>query len=307
MTLEGAEPPEESEAVERAIQRLARAHGSEINALRAQYVMERLLFRLSKSPGTKTFVLKGAMAFRVFAGNLHRPTQDLDFLGFGEPSPEAVAALVRDALAVEVSRDGLEFDQDSVKATEIREGQEYGGVRVTVRGGLGRIPISVRLDVGFGDAVTPEPIQSTFPALLGHAQPEILSYPPETIVAEKLEATCRLGMANSRLKDYYDIYYVHRHFEMRGAVLREAIRNTFTRRNTPISDGIPVGLSDEFATDPEKQALWDGFRSRHLVDDAPEALSELIQEIREFVDPVLAAASGRIEAPNTWTDGDGWS
>lgn len=301
------DPPGEPEAVERAIQKLARERGLEINALRTQYAMERLLYRLSKSPGTREFVLKGAMAFRVLSGDLHRPTQDLDFLGFGDPRPELVAELVRAAIAEEVPSDGLEFEQDSITATEVREAQEYGGVRVVVRGGLGRIPVTVRLDVGFGDAVTPEPVAAAFPALLGHPEAQIRSYPPETMVAEKLEAICRLGRANSRLKDYYDLYYISTHFETNGAILCAAIRNTFVRRSSAIPDGVPVGLTDEFASDPDKQSLWDGFRSRHLVDDAPRLLPELMQQVRDYLELPLAAASGRVDAPSAWTVGEGWS
>ena len=158
------------------------------NALLTQYAIERFLYRLSKSDLAERFVLKGAMLFRVWSGSPHRPTKDLDLLGYGEASPTAVADAVRQVIATSVADDGLMFDPDSVLATEIREAQEYGGIRVKLVARLGNARIPMQIDVGFGDAITPEAATCPYPTLLGTDAPQLRMYPVETVVAEKLQA-----------------------------------------------------------------------------------------------------------------------
>ena len=238
-------PPQDAVAVHRGLLAVARNRKADFNAILVQYAIERLIDRLSRSVEARRFVLKGAMLFRVWAGELHRPTKDVDFLGSGEATPAAVAEAFRRICAVEVG-DGLRFDLESIMTQEIREEQDYGGVRVGVVAYLAHVPITVRIDVGFGDAITPEASRHSFPTLLGHPAASILTYPPETVVAEKVEAMCKLGLVNSRMKDYADIIAISRRFEIGGDALAQAFRATFERRGTRLPTNVPIGLSREF-------------------------------------------------------------
>jgi len=250
-------------------------------------------------------MLKGAMLFRVWTGELHRPTKDVDFLGHGDPSPAVVADAVRTIVSVETD-DGLRFALETISAEEIREEQEYEGVRVTVTAYLAHVPITVRIDVGFGDAVTPEAAQRPFPTLLGHDAPSILAYPPETSIAEKVQAMCKLGIINSRMKDYHDIILISRRFEFSGETLARALHATFHRRNTRLPAGTPTGLSEEFGRDDEKRRQWNAYLTRMSIDDMPTSLPEVIMKTQTFVLPAVNAAAGTGLTPGHWNPASGW-
>ena len=179
-------------------------------------------------------------------------------------------------------------------------------MRVTVTAYLAHVPITVRMDIGFGDAVTPPATALPFPTLLGHDPPVIRAYPPETAVAEKVEAMCTLGIINSRMKDYCDLIAISRGFEIDGQSLTEAIQATFQRRGTPLPDGIPTGLSEEFAEDAGKQRQWIGYLGRTKLDTVPRSLTDAIAVVRGFVLPALAAASGVGSPPDRWRPSAGW-
>jgi len=189
-------------SVQQRLLNLRAKTGEDANALFTQFAIERFLYRLSRSSLADWFVLKGAMLFRAWSGSLHRPTKDVDLLGFGEPTPAAVVAMIRQILTTAVEDDGIVFDADSVKAKEIRENQEYGGIRTMFTAKLNKAVIPLQSDVGFGDAITPAAEDRTYPVLIGMAAPKLRMYPVETVVAEKLEATVKLGMINSRMKDF---------------------------------------------------------------------------------------------------------
>jgi hypothetical protein len=300
-----ATPPQDAVAVHRGLLSVARDRKADFNAILVQYAIERLIDRLSRSIEARRFVLKGAMLFRVWTGELHRPTKDVDFLGHGEATPSAVAESVRRICAVEVG-DGLRFDLDSIATEEIREEQDYGGVRVAVVAYLAHVPITVRIDVGFGDAVTPEASQQSFPTLLGHPAASILIYPPETVVAEKMEAMCKLGLINSRMKDYADIIAISRRFEIGGDVLAQAFRATFERRGMRLPTDVPIGLSREFGADAEKESQWIGFLKRMRIVDMPASLAEAVASVEAFTLPALHAAAGVRPSPGRWVPGVGW-
>jgi len=259
--------------------------GEDFNALLTQYAIERFLYRLSRSSHRDRFVLKGAMLFRVWSGTLHRPTRDVDLLGYGEPTPAAVSATIREIITTAVDDDGIVFVAD-----EIRESQEYGGVRVTFQAVLDGAVIPMQVDVGFGDAVTPLPKESIYPVLLGMDEPRLRMYPVETVVAEKLEAAVKLGMVNSRMKDFYDLLVIFRHHHYDGEVLVRAVVETFTRRGTMLPLALPVCLSDVFGTDPEAAKLWTAFLRRMDLQNEPADFAAVIQEVRDRLWPILLAA-----------------
>jgi len=263
--------------------------GEDFNALPTQFAIERFLYRLSQSPLADRFVLKGAMLFRVWSGSLHRPTKDVDFLGSGEATTTAVAAMIRQIITTVVEDDGILFDADSVQVEEIRENQEYGGIRVTFTATLEKAVIPLQADIGFGDAITPAAEDRVYPVLMDMAAPRLLMYPVETVIAEKLEAVVKLGMINSRMKDFYDLLVIFRQYPYDDRLLIRAVAKTFARRGTPLPREIPPGLSDEFGSDPTANRLWREFLTRMKLENQPIDFAVVISTIRHRLWPTLAA------------------
>ena len=273
-------------SIRQQLQNLARERDESFDQMLVNYALERVLYRLSQSPHRNRFVLKGALLFRLWFGLAQRSTRDADFLGFGSSEPEEFADIFRQ-LAGMVEEDGLVFDTASVQAEDIRKMADYPGVRVSMTAMLSKSRIKVQCDIGFGDAVTPAPLQQTYPTLLNMPAPVLAVYPLETVVAEKMETIVKLTSFNSRMKDYFDIWVLMRYENLDRSVLPEAIRATFARRNTALPLTLPVGLSSSFAS--EKQAMWQAFLTRSAL-SAP-SLAEVLDEVREQCWLVLQAAS----------------
>ena len=227
-----------------------------------RYALERFLYRLGTSQYADRFVLKGAMLLAVWGGGPHRPTRDLDFLGYGEFSDEQLIDSFRQICRTQVEPDGLAFNIEGIRVTEIREQEEYNGRRVQFVAELGSTRIPIQVDIGFGDTVTPEVHEISYPTLLEFPAPKIRAYPRESVVSEKLQAMVSLGMANSRMKDFYDIRMMAQQFPFEGEVLVEAIKRTFDRRRTEIPKQLPMALSDEFVSDSDKIKQWEAFLNR---------------------------------------------
>lgn len=256
----------------------ADAAKQDFNLTLTHYGLERLLYRLSVSEHAQNFLLKGALLFMLWYDVPQRPTRDADLLGLGPEDIDSVTAAFRDMCALEVD-DGIIFDAGTVKATEIRKDAGYGGVRVELRATLDGARIALQVDIGFGDVVTPAPESVMYPVLLDDLPPpSLLAYPKYTVVAEKFQALCALGMANSRMKDYFDLWVLLREGDLDDAELVRAIHATFTRRRTAMPEGIPTGLSDGFAADAGKQAQWRAFVNKNKLDAI--ALAELVQTLR---------------------------
>ncbi len=261
----------------------ARMRGEDFQLVLDRYAVERLLYRLSISPHREQFLLKGALLFALWFDQPHRPTRDADLLGFGPPNPERLTAIIAELCAIE-GDDGLRFDVGSMVVEPIREEAAYEGLRIRLLALLGDARCHVQWDVGFGDAVTPAPADVTYPVLLeGMPAPRLRVYPRETVFAEKLEAIASLGIANSRMKDYFDLLALLREGAMDNAVLADAVRATFERRGTALPDGVPFGLTDAFATDAQKQAQWNAFLRRNRL-EAPQ-LATVVAELRQFLVP----------------------
>lgn len=265
------------------------------------------MYRLASSEISDQFVLKGAMLFAVWAESPYRPTRDLDLLGFGEASIDRMAEIFQQLCKLAVEPDGLDFDAESVRVSEIREGQSYPGLRVKLIALLGTAKIPVQVDIGFGDAITPEATEIDYPTLLDLPAPRIRAYPPETIVAEKLQAIVTLGMQNSRMKDFYDLWVITRQFSFDGATLVRAVGATFKRRRTDIPNIMPIGLSDEFASDVHKTTQWKAFLARSQLKQTEIELRQVINELRTFVMPVLDAAANARDFVHSWISGGPWT
>lgn len=294
-------------SVRQRLLNVAKARREEFQRVLTRYGVERLLYRLGHTPAGEQFVLKGAMLFAVWEGTPYRPTRDVDFLAYGDSTPEAIAEVFRAACAVEVEADGLIFDPRTVQAQPIRDRQEYAGVRVTLSAVLGTARVPLQVDVGFGDAVTPAADWVTFPVLLpGLPAPRVRAYPAETVVAEKFQAMVALGIANTRLKDFYDVWVIAGTRSFDGEVLAAAIGATFARRQTPLPIGHPVALTGDFTRDQDKKAQWRAFLSRTGVTNAPDDLANVVDRIAAFVLPPAAAhrRGSRFEA--RWAPATEW-
>ena len=196
--------------------------------------MERFLYRLSQTEHVDSFVLKGALLFRIWGTPDSRATRDIDFLAYLDNSPDKLAAIIHNVCAADSLDDGLEFDPETVQAQRIKEDADYEGVRIRFRGQLGNARIHMQVDVGFGDLIHPDAVQVDYPALLDLPAPSLRIYPPETVVAEKAEAMVHLGSLNSRMKDFHDIWRMSQQFNFKGTDLCEALRGTFAKRETAV-------------------------------------------------------------------------
>jgi predicted nucleotidyltransferase component of viral defense system len=270
--------------------RLSTERREDFQLLLTRYANERLLYRLAKSHHGAQFVLKGAALFTLWTGHPHRATRDLDLLAFGDATEARVRAVFQDVIGLDVPDDGVVFEVASLDVGPIREDQEYGGVRVTLVATVTSARVRLQIDVGFGDAITPAAQVVEFPALLEFRAPKLRAYPPETVIAEKLDAMVQLGMANSRMKDFFDIAFLSRTFDFDGDLLARAIRTTFERRGTALPEGLPLAFTSTFAEDVTKQAQWRAFLRKSGATVAAEGLPDVVAAISAFLSKPLQAA-----------------
>ena len=283
---------------------LARRRGVELQLVLSEFAIERLLYRLGVSSYADRFVLKGAALFRLWSGDDRRATWDLDLLGHGPSAVQDMVAVVRDLCAVS-SDDAIAFVADSVQGEEIRGPDEYPGVRVRLHALLAQARIPVQIDVGFGDAVFPEPVHQVVPALLDHAPARVLVYAWEAVIAEKVEAIVSLGVTNSRMKDFYDVYRLAQSMQFEAATLIRAVHTTFERRGTPLPPGEPLALAATFIAAPQRQTQWRAFLRRGRLHSAPDAAA-LTGVLRGFLLPVIQAAARREAFTAHWMPGGPW-
>jgi hypothetical protein len=299
-------PKDMAASVRQRLLNLSRRSGEDFQRLLTRYGMERLLDRLSRSEHAPRFVLKGALLFGLWTGELLRPTRDIDLLGFGDSGAEGIAEVFRSLCALEVADDGLVFSAETISVEPIREDQEYGGQRVKFEARLGQARIDLQVDIGFGDAITPGAESVAYPTLLGMEPPRLRAYPRETVVAEKLEAMVQLGMANSRMKDFFDLAVLGRTFAFAGPVLRDAIVATFRRRGTAVPTDLPIALGDAFAKDGAKLAQWKAFVSRNGLEARAGDLGQVIGELAGFLGPPLLAAAKGAGFERRWEPAGPW-
>lgn len=259
---------------------LARQRGEPFQVLLTRFVLERLLYRVSLTAHRERFVLKGAMLLTSWFADPLRPTQDLDLLGSGNSDADAMLAVFREVCTVEVE-DGVSFDVAALTVEPIREELEYGGLRLKTNAMIDGARIRVVVDVAFGDAV--EPTEMDLPVLLDMPAPRLRAYPPETVIAEKFQAMVVLGRANSRMKDFYDIWVLSRSNDFTGDALAKAIHATFGRRQTSIPTDAPDCLTLAFARDPAKQQQWASFVAD--VAAKPGSLEDVVAALEGFLMP----------------------
>jgi predicted nucleotidyltransferase component of viral defense system len=283
----------------------SRAQGRPFQEILQYFAMERFLYRLSKSPSSDRFVLKGALLLTAWRAPQSRPTMDIDLAGRTSNELDHIAELVGAVCEVVVEPDGVEFNRASIEASRIKEDADYEGVRVKFHATLAKARIPMQIDIGFGDVIVPGPTEVEYPTLLDFPAPVLQAYPRETVIAEKLEALTKLGLLNSRMKDYYDLALLSRMYSFEGENLIEAIIATFRHRGTSI-EAEPVGLTDAFYADPARAIQWRAFVRRSRFTEEPGDLEKLVAEVRLFGLAILAAAAGERPFKDRWRAGGPW-
>lgn len=272
---------------------IAKAEGANFNLVLVRFALERLLYRLSQSEYADRFLLKGALLFALWYDLPHRPTRDADLLGFGASDLESITRTFREIAATEVE-DGIAFDPASVTVEEIRKEAGYAGARVLIAAEIAKARCRTQIDIGFGDAVTPGPVQAVYPVLIDDLPaPRLRTYPVYTVVSEKVHAITLLGMANSRVKDYFDLWVLLDRESLSPHTLAQAIAATFVRRGLAVPGALPIGLTDEFADDPTRQSLWAAFLKKNELAAVP--LGEVVSRVRVSLEPVLGQAASLAE------------
>ncbi len=267
--------------------------------------MERFLYRLSRSTHAGKFVLKGALMFTAWQAPVTRPTMDIDLLGITDNSIDAIVAVVKDICMQAVDPDGLVFDPESVSAERIVEDADYAGVRVLLRGTLGTARIAMQIDIGCGDVIVPGSEMTDYPTILELPAPRLRGYSRESAIAEKFEAMVKLGVINSRVKDFFDIWLLTRQFDFEGRTIAQAIGKTFSTRGTTIP-AEPVALTGDFAREPARQTQWQGFVRKNRLQDAPVSFVDIVEAIEAFLGPIarVLASGGEFkglwDAPGPW-------
>lgn len=270
------------------------------------YGMERFLYRFSRSQYADKFILKGALMFTVWQLPQRRTTLDIDFLAHYDNNIAAIEKVIRDVCKISVISDGLVFDSAAIKGQKIKEDADYEGVRVKFRGFLERACIPMQIDVGFGDTIYPKPKLIDYPAILDFPKPHLKGYPAETVVSEKFEAMVKLGLLNSRMKDFYDIWLVMRHFDFNGSTLAEALKRTFRRRKTDIPDSRFLFDEEIYNEKSDRQTLWKAFLKKRDIKHAPEKLAATAKEIEKFLVKPLNAVNKKQEFNGEWKMSGSW-
>ena len=284
---------------------LAQSKSEDYQRILGRYAIERFLYRLGRSPYRDKFALKGATLFTLWTGHTHRPTKDLDLLGQGSSAIGDVEQTIRGICEIQ-EEDGLEFDRASVEGTRIKEDDEYDGVRIKLLAELSGARIPMQIDIGFGDAVYPEPELASFPVLLPMEAPVIRAYPREASIAEKFQAMVQLDIRNSRMKDFYDIWFIANTWTFDMASLRKAILASFERRGSATPTGVPFALTDDFLSDPQKTQQWSAFVNRLNPGEKTPSLTEVGAVLRSFLLPCTSSGSPTKPDTLSWTPNQGW-
>jgi hypothetical protein len=285
---------------------VARHRREELEYLLTRYALERLLYRLGISLHGDQFILKGAVLIAAWIDQPYCATRDLDLLGHGSPGLPRLEMIFRDLCTLPITDDGLVFEPGSVRAAPMREEHTYQGARVQLTARLGQARLSLQIDIGFGDAVTPAPVEIVLPTLLDLPAPRLRAYPRETVIAEKFQAMVLLGITNSRLKDFYDLWTLAQRFDFDGVVLARALAATFERRHTIMPTEPPLALTPMFAGDVSKRSQWRAFVQRGRLLDTPPDLSTVVLVLADFLMPPARALGHGQPFTFHWPAGGPW-
>lgn len=270
------------------------------------YAMERFLYRLSLADYSDEFILKGALLFTAWKIAERRTTLDIDLLAHHSNEIAEIEKVVKDICAVDVTPDGLRFDQTSVSGAKIKEDADYEGVRVKFLGFLGKSRIPMQVDFGFGDTTYPAPKKISYPVILDFPAPKLKGYVPETVVSEKFEAMILLGSLNSRMKDFYDLWLMTRRFDFEGKRLAAALEKTFAHRKTPLPKKKPLFAEEIYDEASDRQTLWKAFLTKRRIQHAPDKLGAVAKIIEKFLIKPLEAIGKGDECAQMWKAPGPW-
>lgn len=286
----------------------AKGVGAEFQLFLVRYACERFLYRLGASKFRDRCILKGATLLALWMPEPYRATRDIDLLAFGDSDEDTVRTIISAVCSVPCDEDGIAFDVETLRITPIRANQEYPGQRARLVAKLGSAEITVQVDFGFGNAVTSVVDDARLPTLIGGVpEPSVRTYPRVSTVAEKFEAMVQLGMSNSRMKDFYDIWALSENFEFDGPELREAVAQCFARRGTAWTQAAPDALTSAFYSDPSLQSRWLSYGDDgQLLNPPPSAFEEIGVRMQEFLGPVRDCILEGSEFGMLWTPGASW-
>ena len=284
-----AKPPKNMAAsVKARLLNLARNNQRDFKAMLVAFGLERLLYRLSISEYRNNFVLKGGMLVTLWTADPDRITRDVDLLGFGNATEDTLKEMLTEILSLDAD-DGLVFDATELTATEIREDQTYGGKRFQTTACLETAQIPITIDLGFGDALSDPEFEIEYVSLLDFEPAKLRAYSPATVIAEKFHAIVALGLVNTRMKDFHDLWAIPKSVEIKNSDLAAAIRATFERRQTEVPAIRPEGLSSEFAEDATKITQWTAYSEAANLKDT--TLVDITREIWEWLEEPCRMAS----------------
>lgn len=284
----------------------SRATGEDFQFLLQRYAAERFLYRLGESEHRERYVLKGAMLLVLWGEAVYRPTRDLDFSSYGSSLANDVRSTLRDICETPAADDGVVFDSGNIGVEPFREHQEYDGFRALFWARISGARIRMRIDIGFGNAIQPPPIDADYPTLLEISRPRIRVYSRESVVAEKLHAMVVLGERNSRYKDFFDLHALAQHSSFEGDSLVRAMGATFAQRRTTISQNLPVALTPRFYNDVERAEQWRTYLGRNELPGVPSDFGIVGEWLLSFLRgpwDALARGSG---FTGTWPAGGLW-
>jgi predicted nucleotidyltransferase component of viral defense system len=282
----------------------SKSRGAPFQQVLQQYAIERFLYRISKSTHAQTVVLKGALLLKTIGISGARPTMDIDLLREGKADQASLVELIKDCATLEVQADGLTFLADSVTAEEITKDSEYKGTRILMDARMDKVRLRIQVDFGVGDVMMPGPRALEYPVLLDSNTIQLRAYPIESAIAEKLQAMVALGSANSRMKDFYDVWICSKHLDFDTDTLLDAIGATFKNRETPILAEDFEALTADFAD--QHRVQWNAFVKKLGEDKLTDAFDKVVTELRIFALPLLRSLARSEQLAQQWKAGNGW-
>lgn len=263
---------------------IAQKEGVFYQTVLTRYFQERLLYRMSQTRFRNNFYLKGGALLYAFERFAARPTLDIDFLGHDISNEgAAIIAAFKEICSIPCEEDGIVFDTEHITAQNITEFKDYHGVRLSIPVRMDTIFQVMTMDIGFGDVVTPSPVNLEYPLLLEHLPvPNIFAYSIETVVAEKMHAVIDLADQSSRMKDYYDLYNLLSKEKYDRETLQEAIIRTFENRHT-LYDANTKFFRTDFAENNQMQVRWKAFLRKITKEET--TFSEVVTYIQRVLRP----------------------
>ena len=276
--------------------------------LLVRYACERFLYRLGESEVRDRCILKGATLLALWMKEPYRATRDIDLLAIGDNDEETVRTIVKTVCRVPCEEDGITFDLEALRISQIRENQKYQGQRAKFRARLGKARIPVQVDFGFGNAVTSAIDEERLPTLIGDGPAPLLrTYPRVATIAEKFETMVQLGTGNSRMKDFYDVWALSETFAFDGAELRKAVAVCFKRRDTEWTQTVPVALTSAFYSNADLQGRWQSYgQDGQLLTSPPSAFEDIGSRVQSFLGPVRQSILAGRPFEMHWPAGGPW-